>query len=353
MDKKWFGVFACFLVVWILAVGCGSEKAVQEDLQKSTVPREGSAGTYAIVTKAAGNPYNEKEAQGFREIIEKAGGKCIVRHPESATVEAQLSEINDLTKQNVDTISVAGNGFDALEPVLEAAMEKGIQVSSLDSNVNASSRMTFVNPAGIQEIGRTLMDAVWDISGGEGQWAILSATNLATNQNAWIDAMQRVMEEEKYAALDLVEIAYGDDEYGKSADKTKELLESYPNLKVICAPTVVGIHAAAEVIEEEAAQNRVRLTGLGMPSVMAEYIGQGKACPYMFLWNPTDVGRLSAYVSLALHKGTITGAVGETFRAGDMGEYTITQADDGGTEVIVGPPLRFDSDNIDEWKDVY
>ena len=27
--------------------------------------------TFAIVTKAAGNPYNEKEAQGFKEIIEE------------------------------------------------------------------------------------------------------------------------------------------------------------------------------------------------------------------------------------------------------------------------------------------
>ena len=53
-------------------------------------------------------------------------------------------------------------------------MDAGIKVCGFDSKVNADSRMTFVNQAGTKEIGQTLMDAVYDITGGEGQWAILS-----------------------------------------------------------------------------------------------------------------------------------------------------------------------------------
>ena len=67
---------------------------------------------------------------------------------------------------------------------------QGIKVSCLDSKANPDSRQTFVNQAGTTEIGQALMDAVLDITGGEGQWAILSATSQATNQNAWIDAMK-------------------------------------------------------------------------------------------------------------------------------------------------------------------
>ena len=46
-------------------------------------------------------------------------------------------------------------------------MNEGIKVSCLDSKVNPASRMTFVNQAGVKEIGEALMDAVLDISGGE------------------------------------------------------------------------------------------------------------------------------------------------------------------------------------------
>ena len=122
---------------------------------------------------------------------------------------------------------------------------------------------------------------------------------------------------------------------------------------MLCAPTTVGINAAAKVLQDESSS--VKLTGLGLPSEMAEYIGDDAdhSCPYMYLWNPIDVGRLGAYTSIALAEEKITGAEGETFTAGELGEYEITAAGDGGTEIILGPPFKFDPSNIDEWKDVY
>lgn len=315
-----------------------------------------SGKTFAIVTKSAGNPYNEKEAEGFQQVIESLDGTCIVKHPEQPTADAQVSVIQSLISQGVDSICIAANDENALQAALEDAMDAGIKVSCLDSKVNADSRQTFVNQAGIEQIGQTLMDAVHDITGGEGQWAILSATSQATNQNAWIEAMKAVMEaDEKYANLELVEVAYGDDEPQKSTDQTQALLEKYPDLKVICAPTTVGINAAAKVLQDKG--SAVKLTGLGLPSEMKEYIGDDDAhsCPYMYLWNPIDLGKLGAYTSIALADGTITGANGDTFEAGDLesSPYTVTDAGDGGTEIILGAPFKFDTSNIEEWAAIY
>lgn len=310
--------------------------------------------TFAIITKSAGNPYNEKEAEGFQEVIEAEGGTVIVKHPETATADAQISVIQSLISQDVDAIAIAGNDINSLQASLEDAMAEGIKVSSLDASVNPDSRLTHVNQAGVQEIGQALMDAVYDIAGGEGDWAILSATSQATNQNAWIDSMKAIMEEdEKYSKLNLVEVAYGDDEPQKSTDQTLALLEKYPDLKVVCAPTTVGIAAAAKVLQD--GDTDVKLTGLGLPSEMSEYIGDDDAhsCPYMFLWNPIDVGRLGAYTSIALANEEITGAEGDTFTAGDMGEYEVVAAGDGGTEIILGAPFKFDPSNIEEWKEIY
>jgi len=113
--------------------------------------------------------------------------------------------------------------------------------------------------------------------------------------------------------------------------------------------------AAAKVLQDQGKAGTIKLTGLGLPSEMADYIGADDthSCPYMYLWNPIDIGRLSAYTSIALAKGDITGAAGEKYTAGDMGEYEIVAAADGGTEVILGPPFKFDPSNIEEWKTVY
>ena len=370
MKKKVLSTLLCTAMVAALAAGCGGgnsdSTADSGNDSAQTEETEGEADdgaedsssdggkTYAVITKSAGNPYNEKEAAGFQEVIEAEGGVCIVKHPEAATADAQVSVIQSLISQGVDSICIAANDENALQASLEEAMDAGIKVSCLDSKTNPDSRQTFVNQAGTKEIGQALMDAVHDITGGEGQWAILSATSQAANQNSWIEAMKEIMDEdEKYADLELVEIAYGDDEPQKSTDQTQALLSKYPDLKVICAPTTVGINAAAKVLQDE--KSSVKLTGLGLPSEMAEYIGDDDehSCPYMYLWNPIDVGRLGAYTSIALVDGTITGAEGDKFTAGEMGDYEIVSASDGGTEVILGPPFKFDPSNIDELKDMY
>ena len=110
---------------------------------------------------------------------------------------------------------------------------------------------------------------------------------------------------------------------------------------------------AAKYLQDN--ESSCKLTGLGLPSEMAEYIGDDDAhsCPYFYLWDMQGLGKLSALTTLALIKEDITGAEGETFTAGDLGEYTITVADDEGTEVVLGLPLEFNSGNIEEMAKLY
>ena len=294
------------------------------------------------------------DEDAFKETAEAEGATVDVVYPEAATADAQIKVLDNLISQQPDAICISANDVNALQAKLEEAMDAGIKVSSFDSAPNKDSRQVFVNQAGTQAVGQALMDAVLDISGGEGQFAILSATSQSANQNAWIDAMKSIMEgDEKYSKLELVEVAYGDDEPQKSTDQTAALLQNYPDLKVICAPTTVGIAAAAKYLQDN--DSACKLTGLGLPSEMQEYTGDDDAhsCPYFYLWDMEGLGKLSAYATMALVKGDITGAEDETFTAGDMGEFTITKADDEGTEIVLGEPLQFTPDNVADYAKLY
>lgn len=312
----------------------------------------GSTAKYAIVFKNTGNPYGDKQMGGFKAGIEEQGFQAILRAPDQPTAEAQIQIIEQLIAQKVAAICIVGNDYDALQPVLKKAMDQGIKVFSLDSSVNPQSRSVHVNQADSEKIGSTLIEAAYDMSGGSGEIAILSATSQASNQNIWIDYMKKTLAQPKFSKLKLVKIAYGDDLRDKSVSEAEGLLRSFPNLKVIIAPTTVGIAAAGKVLTDKGLGGKVFLTGLGLPSEMATYIENG-VCPYMFLWNPIDVGYLGAYTGTALVSGKITGAVGDKFSAGRLGDYTVTKAPDGGTEVLLGPPFKFDKANIEEWKTVY
>lgn len=307
----------------------------------------------ALVGKSAGNAFFEIAADAFVEAAEAEGATVDVVYPEAATADAQIKVLDNLISQHPDAICISANDVNALQAKLEEAMDEGIAVSSFDSAPNPDSRQIFVNQAGTYAVGQALIDAVLDLTGGEGQWAILSATSQAANQNAWIAAMEEIAEDDAYAGLELVEVAYGDDEPQKSTDQTQALLDNYPDLKVIVAPTTVGIAAAAKLLQDQG--SAVKLTGLGLPSEMIEYTGADDkhSCPYFFLWDMQGLGKLSALTTIALVNGDITGELDESFEAGDLGEYTITEADDGGTEVVLGLPLEFNEENIEEMAKLY
>jgi len=312
------------------------------------------AGGHAFVFKSTGNPFGERVWDGFREAIESQGYQAIFRAPALPTVEGQIQIIEQLIAQRVASIGVSSNDFDALQPVLSRARAQGIHVFSVDSAVNSASRNVHINQADTHLIALSLVQSAYDILGGAGEFAILSATSTAANQNAWIAAMQDIMSAQaRFANLNLVRIAFGDDLRDRSTSETQALLASFPNLRLIIAPTTVGIAAAARVVTDQGLIGQVYVSGLGLPSEMVAYIENG-ATPYMYLWNPIDMGYLGGHAAIALTRGTMTGAIGNTFNAGRLGgPFNVIAAPDGGTEVILGPPFRFDISNIHFWAEVY
>lgn len=325
--------------------------AVMVFAMAACAPAEDSKATYAIVCKDASNPYMKRMVSGFKTACENLGVECIEKSPETTSAQDQINIVNELVAQGVKAIAIAANDAAALEATLKTAREAGIAIVTLDSDTKGSQM--FINQAGVKEVAQVLVDSILDMAGGEGEFAVLSASSTATNQNAWIAAMKEIIDgnSSKYGKLVWKETVYGDDEPAKSTTETQNLLTKYPDLKVICCPTTVGILAAAQTVESTA-DCTVNIAGLGLPSEMKAYVGEGKVCPYMYLWNPIDVGNCAAYAIKAILDGKV-GAAGTSFTAENGTTYAITAGDPAELQIIVGPPFAFNGDNIAEWADVY
>lgn len=344
-------------LVFLLLAACSQEPpessstSSEQSSEESATENDEDEKTFAFVFKSTGNPYGEKMMEGYKEVLEELGHEVILRAPDQPTVEGQIEIIEQLITQNVDAITISANDENALEPVLKKALDAGIKVLSTDSAVNGESRLVHVEQANPERVGRIQIEAISEMIGGEGQIAILSATSQATNQNIWIEWMKKELEKPEYENIELVKVAYGDDLRDKSVAETEALLQTYPDLKGIIAPTTVGIAAAGKVLTDKGLQGKVALTGLGLPSEMASYIENGVS-PWMYLWNPIEVGKVAAYTADALVREEITGAVGESFEAGEFGTKEIVE-DGEYSQIMLDDPYRFDKDNIAEWKDVY
>jgi len=264
--------------------------------------------------------------------------------PSEATASSQVSYINTLTTQKVSAIVISANDANAVAPALEKAANAGIKVVSYDSDTAPQARQIFINQANSEDLGRSQVQLLAKQINNEGQIAILSATANATNQNTWIKFMKDELKKPEYSKMKLVKVAYGNDDDQKSFQETQGLLQAYPDLKGIISPTTVGIAAAARYLQSSKYKGKVQLTGLGTPNQLRKFVKDGTIQGFE-LWDPGKLGQLAGYAAVALASGEISGAQGDKFKAGDMGEKEVGA----NGEVLLGPPTVFDKNNIDDF----
>ncbi len=142
---------------------------------------------------------------------------------------------------------------------------------------------------------------------------------------------------------------YGNDQSEDSYKQALALVDKYPDMKLIMAPTTVGIAAAAKAMQDEELCDKVKVSGLGLPAEMVSYTMNGCA-PEFALWSFVDLGYLTYYLTYLIATGAIKGVEGEQFEAGRMGTYTITKdpTRDAGLRVLMGPFTIYNKDNIDK-----
>ncbi len=301
----------------------------------------------AVVVKALGIGFFEAAAKGAEEAAAELGDvKIIYTGPTNTTAEGQIEVINALIAQRVDAIAISANDTDALVPALKKAMDRGITVISWDSGVAPAGRQMHLNPSSNPLIGNMIIKLAADNLPEGGDVAVLSATTTSTNQNIWIDEMNKVLG--NYPAINVVGTVYGDDLADKSYREAKGLMQTYPNLKAIIAPTSVGIVAAAQAVADEGKIGQVNVTGLGLPSEMAGAIKSGASKSFA-IWNPIDLGYSATMLAYNLAKGNATAAPGAVIPMGRMGNLTL----DANNEGAMADPFVYDASNIDAFKEIF
>jgi rhamnose transport system substrate-binding protein len=268
--------------------------------------------------------------------------------PENS-VAGQIEIMTTSATQGQGAVMLSNNAGDQIAPAAEAAQAAGTRVVTWDSPIpSGQGEDVFVAQVDFGSIGVVMADMAHSILGGEGQMAVLSATPDAANQNAWIAAMQEALKGEKYAGIELVDVVYGDDQAEVSYNRALALVDSHPDLGLIMSPTTVGIQAAAKAMQDEGLCDRIKVSGLGLPSEMVSYTMNGCA-PEFALWDFRDLGYLTYYTAYGLATGQLTGEIGETFTAGRMGNYTIEEdpGRPGSKRILMGPFTVYTSENVE------
>ena len=269
--------------------------------------------------------------------------------PENSTA-GQIEIMTTAGTQKQGAVMLSNNAGDQIVPSAEAAQAAGTKVVTWDSPIpGGKGESVFVAQVDFGSIGTVMADMAHSILGGKGQMAVLSATPDASNQNAWIESMKAALAADpKYADIELVDVVYGDDQAEVSYNRALALVDKHPDLGLIMSPTTVGIQASAKAMQDEGLCDKVKVSGLGLPSEMVSYTMNGCA-PEFALWDFRDLGYLTYFTAYGLATGQLKGEIGETFTAGRMGDYAI-EADpgrEGAKRILMGPFTVYNKDNVE------
>lgn len=331
----------------MMAAGLAAPAAAE-----TIMAEKGQSVDLTLLPKFLGILVFDQAHEGAEEAhaeLENPGELLFVGPTPENSVAGQIEIMTTSTTQGKDVVMLSNNAGDQIVPSATAAKAAGTKVVTWDSPIpSGEGESVFVAQVDFGSIGVVMADMAHSLLGGSGQMAVLSATPDAANQNAWIAAMQEALTDSKYADIELVDIVYGDDQSEVSYNRALALVDKYPDLGVIMAPTTVGIQAAAKAMQDEDLCGQVKVSGLGLPSEMVSYTLNGCA-PEFALWDFRDLGYLTYYTSYLLATGALAGEVGETFSAGRMGEYTIEKdpTRDNGNRVLMGPFTVYNADNVE------
>ncbi|MEP7342734.1 MAG: substrate-binding domain-containing protein, partial [Acidobacteriota bacterium] len=140
----------------------------------------------AMMPKAKGDPYFVSCRKGAEDAARELNVDLIWDGPTDLDPAKQNEVVEGWITRGVDVIAVSVENAAGISTVLRKARERSIKVITWDADAEPDARDFFINQATPQGIGYTLMDEAARILNGTGEFAIITASLSAANQNEWI-----------------------------------------------------------------------------------------------------------------------------------------------------------------------
>jgi rhamnose transport system substrate-binding protein len=343
MRRLRLGVFVLFVLC--LAAGCERPRTTAGSAGGPAATATGGGKLrVAMMPKLIGIDYFNACQKGAEEAAKELSDvELIYDGPTEAKVDDQIRMIDAWIARHVDALAVAANDPVAIAPALKRARDAGIHVITYDADADAarSGREFFVNQASADAIAQALVDEMAKQTGGAGQYAIVTSSLTAPNQNDWMKRMDRYRTR-AYPRMQVVTVKPSEEDLTLASQRTTDILKAYPEVKGVWAISSVAFPGAADAVQKAGRSGQVAVVGLSTPSSMAPYVDKG-VVRTVILWNPVDLGYLTVHAARALLKGELKpGAT--SFTAGRLGAKEVK-----GDNILLGAPMRFTKANIAQY----
>lgn len=251
MKKTFIRVMSVLLMlVFVFTVGaCGSQSAgnnANKDTKTSeTKPAETKKQrTFAIVFPVV-HPFFEPVQQKAEEYAKKVGVNLIVKAPDKFDVRQQVEILENLIAMKVDGIAVVPTDSEAVAPIVNKALEKGIQVIAFESDIPKSNRKGFQGTDNLKA-GQKLGEEIGKQLSGKGKLIVCTGLPTQLSLNQRLDGMKQVLKD-KYPGVEILDIQSGQGDPNITMQAIESMIQAHPDFDVFSGIDATGGPCAVAV----------------------------------------------------------------------------------------------------------
>lgn len=322
----------------------------EEAPAEETAPVEGETPRIAFVGKVEGQPWWDHVQASVMEWKDETGVDVVYQAPAEVDAAAQVQIITDLVNQGeIDALLFSPNDPDACEAICKQARDQGIIVIATEASgmENVDYDIEAFDEKGL---GAFLMDELAAQMGEEGEYVTMVGSLTMESQNNWADA-GIARQQEAYPNMTYLDERVVDDSDADIAyNKTKELIQKYPDLKGILGTGSFDAPGAARAIREMGLTGQVFAISVAMPSEVADYIADG-TLQSVALWDAGITAKSMCNLAVKMFQGE---EIGETVDLTEEGytECAVTTNEAGAGLVVGDGQIAINAENIDYWLEV-
>lgn len=178
------------------------------------------------------------------------------------TEENDIERQNELLKEAIseepDAILFSPSSFTESNDLLKEAKEKGIRISFIDSYTEEKVQDLTVATDNL-EAGEKLGKFAATLLDPDDQIAIVAHVKGVSTAVEREEGFRKGLGD---LAQNIVEVVYCDSQYEKSRKLTQELMEKYPNLKMVAGMNEYSSVGAARAVKSAGAKDRIQVVGI-------------------------------------------------------------------------------------------
>ncbi len=249
--KKWLSI--CLVVCLIGGIG-GATWYRQKKIEERRMSL-----VYIPKVEDSTNDFWKALILGTKMAAKEYNADIEIKAPaEENDIERQNELLKEAISEEPDAILFSPSSFTESNDLLKEAKEKGIRISFIDSYTEEKVQDLTVATDNL-EAGEKLGKFAATLLGPDDQIAIVAHVKGVSTAVEREEGFRKGLGD---LAKNIVEVVYCDSQYEKSRKLTQELMEKYPNLKMVAGMNEYSSVGAARAVKAAGAKDRIQVVGV-------------------------------------------------------------------------------------------